>query len=191
MDEKLTAALAKAVACLKAAGYRYMVVGGIAVQKWGRARFTYDVDVRVSVPDTDYAKVRRIIRAAFPESGRPELPRNSLIVAAKVDDVIVDFILTVPGYEEIAFDRVVQYDLDGLSVWVCAPEDLIVQKAIAGRAKDWDDIEGVLIEQRGKLDLAYLEDWLEQFAEVLEQPQIVNEYREIQARIAAMQETRS
>jgi hypothetical protein len=57
---------------------------------------------------------------------------------------------------------------------------------VAGRAKDWQDIEGILIEQRGQLDLDYLEDWLSQFAEVLEQPEILAQYRDIQERIAAV-----
>jgi hypothetical protein len=57
---------------------------------------------------------------------------------------------------------------------------------VAGRAKDWQDIEGVLIEQRGQLDLDYLEDWLSQFAEVLEQPEILAQYRDIQEHIAAV-----
>jgi len=46
--------------------------------------------------------------------------------------------------------------------------------------------EGILIEQRGQLDLDYLEDWLSQFAEALEQPEIVAQYRDIQERIAAV-----
>ena len=57
---------------------------------------------------------------------------------------------------------------------------------MAGRAKDWQDIEGILIEQRGQLDPDYLEDWLSQFAEALEQPEIVAQYRDIQERITAV-----
>ena len=57
---------------------------------------------------------------------------------------------------------------------------------MAGRAKDWQDIEGILIEQRGQLDLGYLENWLSQFAEVLEQPEVVAQYRDIQEHIAAV-----
>jgi len=65
-------------------------------------------------------------------------------------------------------------------------EDLIIQKAVAGRTKDWQDIEGILIEQRRQLDLDYLEDWMSQFAEALEQPEILAQYRDIQERIAAV-----
>ena len=44
---------------------------------------------------------------------------------------------------------------------------------------DWQDSEGIIIEQSGKLDQTYLEDWLTQFAEVLEQPEILRHYHQI------------
>lgn len=165
---------------------RYAVIGGIANQVWGKPRFTHDVDLKVLVPDIDYAAARAAIRAAFPEPGRPHAPDNPLIVSANIEGVVVDFLLTLPGYEEQIVTRAVRCDLGDLQVWVCAPEDLIIQKAVAGRTKDWQDIEGVLIEQHGHLDLDYLEDWLAQFAELLEQPEILDRYREIQNHIAAV-----
>ncbi|MCD6552623.1 MAG: nucleotidyltransferase [Anaerolineae bacterium] len=186
MDEQLENALREAIAFLNAQGYRYAVVGGIANQIWGEARFTYDVDLKVQVPAMDYPTVRAAIRSAFPEPARPHAPPNPLIVAVKIGQVIVDFLLALPGYEEQIITRAVRCDLGRLQVWICAPEDLIIQKAIAGRAKDWQDIEGILIEQRGRLDLAYLEDWLTQFAELLDQPEILTQYRVLQARIAAV-----
>jgi len=41
------------------------------------------------------------------------------------------------------------------------------------------DIEELLIAQRGKLDEAYIEDWLSQFAEALEKPDILDKYRRL------------
>jgi len=186
VDERLENALHEAIAFLEAREYRYAVIGGIANQIWGEARFTYDIDLKVQVPAMDYPAVRAAIRSAFPEPGRPHAPPNPLIVAVKIGEVIVDFLLALPGYEEQIITRAVRCDLGRLQVWVCAAEDLIIQKAIAGRAKDWQDIEGVLIEQRGRLDLAYLEDWLTQFAGLLDQPEILTQYRVLQARIAAV-----
>ena len=34
----------------------------------------------------------------------------------------------------------------------CSGEDLIVFKAFAGRERDWLDIEGIALRQRGRLD---------------------------------------
>ncbi|MBN1975803.1 MAG: nucleotidyltransferase [Anaerolineae bacterium] len=186
MSDQLEAALRRAVEFLEARGYRYAVIGGIANQVWGEPRFTHDVDLKVLVPDLDYAAVRDAIRAAFPDPGRPHLPRNPLVVAVNIEGVVVDFLLTLPGYEEQIVTRASQRTIGDLRVWICAPEDLVVQKAAAGRPKDWLDVEGVLIEQHGRLDLDYLEDWLSQFAELLEQPEMLDQYRAIQDRIAAV-----
>lgn len=49
------------------------------------------------------------------------------IVSANIDDVVVDFLLALPGYEEQIITRAVHCDLGTLRVWVCAPEDLVIQ----------------------------------------------------------------
>ena len=72
------------------------------------------------------------------------------------------------------------------ALWVCTAEDLIIQKAIAGRTKDWQDIEGIVIERFAQLDQHYLEDWLAQFAEALDQPDIMTHYRQIWQQITTM-----
>jgi hypothetical protein len=121
----------------------------------------------------------------FQNSAAPT-PWTTRSSSLNIEGVVVDFFLALPGYEEQIVTRAVRCDLGDLQAWVCAPEDLIIQKAIAGRAKDWQDIEGILIEQYDHLDLNYLEDWLSQFAELLEQPEILARYCDIQIHIAAI-----
>ena len=115
--------------------------------------------------------VRRSHRKA-----REHAPENALIVAVSINDVIVDFLLTLPGYEELIVDRAVQQDFGEFSIWVCTAEDLIIQKVVAGREKDWPDVEALLLEQWGKLDQVYIEDWLSQFADALESPELLTRY---------------
>jgi len=186
VGEPIKQALRKAVTFLESNGFRYAIIGGIANQWWGRPRFTYDVDIKVMVPNTEYSTMRKVIRATFPEPARLELPENPLIVNVYVGEIIVDFLLAIPGYDEHIVTRAVHCKLDDLKVWICTPEDLIIQKAISDRARDWQDIEGILIEQHGRIDLPYIESWLEQFAEVLEKPEILGNYRTIQEHIIAV-----
>ena len=47
-------------------------------------------------------------------------------------------------------------------------------------------MEALLIEQRGRLDEAYLEDWLTQFAEALEKPELLAEYKRLLAQSKAL-----
>ncbi|NJN54414.1 MAG: hypothetical protein HC804_06470 [Anaerolineae bacterium] len=114
--------------------------------------------------------------AAFPKRAREHVPENPLIVAVTIDEVIVDFLLALPGYEEMIIERAVERDMGSLSLWICSAEDLIIQKVVAGRGKDWLDVEALLIEQHGRLDEQYIQDWLAQFAEALEEPQILSSY---------------
>ena len=183
MDNNLVIALRTAITWLEEHGYRYAVIGAIANQWWGIPRLTYDVDIKVLVPELDYPTLRSALRTAFPERGRPHAGLNPLVVDVRIGAVTVDFLLAIPGHDEQVVSRALLRDLEGLSIWVSTPEDLIIQKAVAGRGKDWQDIEGILVEQEGKLNLAYLEDWLAQFAEFLEQPEILTQYQDIQTHI--------
>ncbi|MBI3764618.1 MAG: nucleotidyltransferase, partial [Chloroflexi bacterium] len=175
MDTRLEDSLRSVTAFLEEHGYRYAIVGGIAVSQWGFVRITRDVDFKVLVPDINYSAVRAVIRAAFPERARADLD-DPLVTSVYVKGVIVDFLLALPGYEQQIVGRAVQRDLGGFSAWICSAEDLIVQKVAAGRGRDWQDVEGLLIEQLGKLDEAYVEYWVTQFAEALEKPEILTDY---------------
>lgn len=179
MENKLFEALKSVVSLLEKKELRYAIVGGIANQMWGQARFTYDIDIKLFVPDTDYTGMRETLTSAFPTSGRPELPLNPLIVSVNIHHVIVDFLLAAPGYEEHMITRAVRTTIADLPVWVCTAEDLIIQKALANREKDWQDIQGIVIEQRQCLDNDYIEEWLGQFAEILEQPELLSRYQSI------------
>ena len=179
VNEHLMPALRAAITFLQQHKYRYAVIGGISLSQWGYSRYTLDVDIKVLVPNPEYATARAVIRAAFPEPARAHIPQNPLIVSVTIRGVIVDFLLTLPGYEEQIIERAVTRDLGGWSIQVCSAEDLIIQKAVAGRARDWLDVEELLIAQHGRLDEAYIEGWLSQFAEALEQPEIPSTYHAI------------
>jgi len=179
VEERLKPVLREAVTFLEKHRYRYAVIGGIALSQWGVVRFTHDVDIKVLVPEVNYTVVRTALRNTFPTQARQNVPENPLIVAVSINDVIVDFLLALPGYEELIIERAIRRDLGELEAWICSAEDLIIQKVTTGRGKDWPDVEALLIEQRGKLDEAYIEDWLAQFAEALEKPELLTEYHHL------------
>jgi len=186
MEEHLRPALRKVILSLEERGYRYAIIGGVALSQWGVARYTHDIDFKVLIPDLEYELARTALHTAFPIRARTQGPQDALITAVNVDGVIVDFIFAVLGYDELVIERAVERDLGGWSAWICSAEDLIIQKASAGRGKDWPDIEALLIEQYGKLDYAYIEDWLQQFAEALENPELLTEYDKIVQRVNAL-----
>jgi predicted nucleotidyltransferase len=73
--------------------------------------------------------------------------------------------------------RAVDVELEpGKAVKICSAEDLIIHKAIAGRPQDVRDIEGIIYRQRDALDLATIRHWLHAFAELLDNPEIVERF---------------
>lgn len=186
MEQQLEAPLRVGIAFLEKQGYQYAIIGGIALAEWGVIRATRDVDIKVLVPNVDYAEVRNALRTAFPDRARAHVPDNPLIVAVNIDEVIVDFLLALPGYEELIVERAVQRDLGGWSAWVCTAEDLIIQKVVAGRGKDWLDIEALLIERHGRLDEPYIEEWLAQIAEAMEEPELLTQYQQMLEKVSRL-----
>jgi len=52
VDKRLEGPLQKAIAFLEEQGYRYAIIGGVAVAQWGFPRATNDVGLKVLVPNT-------------------------------------------------------------------------------------------------------------------------------------------
>lgn len=178
VSKQLEKPLRQVVSLLEKKHIRYSLIGGVALAQWGAARATMDLDFKILVPQHDYSAMRDVLREAFPEIARPQLSREKLIVAVNLNGIIVGFLLALPGYDELIVTRAVRRRLNGWSAWISTAEDLIIQKAVANRGRDWSDIEMLLLAQRGKLDELYIENWLSQFAELLEEPQILGGYKE-------------
>jgi hypothetical protein len=58
-----------------------------------------------------------------------------------------------------------------LALQTCSAEDLIVHKAFAGRDRDWLDIEGILLVQKGRLNLNQVVEELNPLLALKEEPE--------------------
>lgn len=81
----------------------------------------------------------------------------------------IDFIFSFSPYERQAIQRARFIALGGAEVAFAAVEDLIIHKIVAGRPRDLEDVEGILL-KNPSLDEAYIRDWLGQFEEALQVP---------------------
>lgn len=150
----------------------YVLIGGLAVQYWGEPRTTRDVDVAVMVPPERLETFLDEVLARF----RPRLPdarnfalRHRVLLLNSSEGVPVDLSLGIPGYEEEVMNRAVSASFPGFSpLRLVSAEDLIIHKCVAGRARDCEDIERILIRQRLSVDLAYIHRWLEEFAPLVD-----------------------
>jgi hypothetical protein len=98
VEQQLEVSLYTAINSLIQSGYRYAVIGGIALSQWEIIRATFDIDIKVLVQDLDYSSIRNYLYSTFPKIARNDTPENPFIVSVKVEDVTVDFLLTLPGY---------------------------------------------------------------------------------------------
>jgi hypothetical protein len=175
-------ALQRVDAFLRELGIPYVVIGGIANAVRGEPRATHDADLKVLVQGMTIAEFRALAETRFKPYRRPWLGRaeSTLIISIEVaSDMIVDMLVAVLPYEELAIRRAEMIEVEDLSLPVCTAEDLIIHKAIADRPKDWLDIEKILLRQGGKLDVEYVHSWLIQFADALEKPTLVARFDEL------------
>ena len=162
---------ARVARVLEAHRIRYFILGGLALQYWGEPRATYDVDVTVLVPENRLRDVIELLTEHF----RPRVAdaaafaiANRVLLLETADGVPIDVSLGIPGYEEDAYRHAVVVQLPGLdTLRLVGPEDLIIHKCVAGRARDVEDVESVLVRQRLKLDIDRIRSWLEAFREVV------------------------
>jgi hypothetical protein len=167
--------------------WEFCVVGGVAVQRWGQPRATQDVDVSLL---TGFGSEERYIAEllAHFDSRRPNAAQFALVarvlVLAASNGVGVDIALAGIPFEEEAIARSSPFEFEpGARLRICSAEDLVVLKAFAGRPLDWQDVEGVLCRQFGKLDWAYIYEHLTALAAAKEEPGIVDELRALQRKV--------
>ena len=136
----------------------WYVFGAQAALLWGRPRMTTDVDVTARLGETGTEG----LVAALEQNGfavriaaTPEFVRQTRVLPLVHEStgLALDVVLAGPGLEDDFLARAVAVDVDGVNVPVISPEDLVITKILAGRAKDIDDIRGVLADRGDRLDL--------------------------------------
>jgi predicted nucleotidyltransferase len=159
-------------------GVPYAVIGGLAVQYWGEPRTTMDVDIVVLVsPDRTQAFLEAAVRrfTARLQDAVSFAQTNRMLLLSDADGTPIDISLGIPGYEEGVLQRAVTVTLpDNRVIRLVSPEDLIIHKCIAGRPRDKEDVERVLVRQRLSVEVGYIRQWLGAFAELMEHHDVVS-----------------
>jgi hypothetical protein len=91
-----------------------------------------------------------------PDAREFALNRRVLLAQTRAG-VDVDIAFGALPFEERGVARASPWEVrGGVMLTTCSAEDLVTHKAFAGRGLDWSDVEGVLIRQHGKLNLAQI-----------------------------------
>ena len=163
-------ALARALDRLDA---RWYLFGAQAALLYGAARLTADVDVTVRLGDRDTAElVRALEKSGFTLRIRDVddfVARTRVVpLLHRASGMPIDVVLAGPGLEELFLKRRRRRLVDGVSVPVASPEDIVVMKVLAGRGKDEDDVVAILAAQR-KLKLEQVRETLGMLERALDQ----------------------
>lgn len=144
---------------IEAQGWDFFFIGGLAVQIWGEPRLTKDIDLTVFTNLSDEKglidRVLREYKPKFHDAGEFALS-NRVLPVTTANGIGVDF--TLAGLADFSepLSRASYQDFgDGTLLKICSPEDLVIMKTLAGRPRDWPDVEAVLIKQR-QLDWEYI-----------------------------------
>lgn len=163
--------LAKLGRALDSAGIPYMVIGGQAVLLHGEPRLTRDIDITLGVDASELKRVRQAMEGIglTPSVADVETfvrSTNVFPVSDPATGLRVDLIFSFTPYESEAIRRAVGVVFDDVTVRFASVEDLIIHKLVAGRARDIEDVAGLLA-RNPSLDEAYLTRWLASFREVV------------------------
>ena len=173
----LLAALRALTTWLDATRVPGMIIGGAAASLLGRPRITGDVDAIVILDEDRWGD---FIDAAAGFGIEPRLPdalafaRGSQVFLLRHRDSGIDIDVAVGSlpFEREAVRQRQRVSIAGVRLPLPTPEDLIIMKAVAQRARDIADIESV-VAAHPRLDVARIRRWLRAFATALDQPEIL------------------
>ncbi|MBI4662575.1 MAG: nucleotidyl transferase AbiEii/AbiGii toxin family protein [Verrucomicrobia bacterium] len=178
MTEVIRAA-AELQALCEAEGWRFCFIGGLALLRWGEPRETVDVDLTLLTGfGGEGPFIQTLLRRYEARIEKPAefaLLRRVLLLRS-CSGVGLDIALAGLAFEETAVERSSPFLFPpDVALRTCSAEDLVVMKAFAARAKDWVDLEGVIVRQAGKLDWSYVRRQLKPLVELKEEPQILDQ----------------
>jgi hypothetical protein len=171
----LVKALKKAIGLLDQQHIQYMIIGGLANSLYGEARQTFDIDIKLQIEERQLPDfIAGVAAIGSVMTGDPQnFVRDTGVLPVDVETVRVDFILAQLPYEQQAIARSRKTELLGVIAAVATAEDLIIQKSVSQRNKDWLDIEGIVNRQRAELDWSYIMKNIRELSEFLSDPAII------------------
>lgn len=169
--------------------WRFCFIGGLAVLRWGEPRETVYVDLTLITGFGHERDFVSVLTTAFqPRIDDAEnfaLVNRVLLLRAE-SGVGLDIALGGLPFEELAVARSTFFTYPpDIPLRTCSAEDLIVLKAFADRAKDWMDIEGVIVRQGSHLNWQYVRTQLAPLAELKEAPELLDRLERTRERLDA------
>ena len=170
-------------------GWRFCVIGGLAVQHWGEPRMTMDVDLSLLTgfghEESFIDEWLRHYAGRLPDTKDFAL-KNRVLLLRHGSGVGIDIALGAVPFEERLVERAKAVEMEpGCPVRLCTAEDLIVMKAFADRPIDWLDARGILVRQGvARLDWEQIRGELKPLCAAKEQPEILGKLDALKREVA-------
>jgi hypothetical protein len=140
--------------------WRFCIIGGLAVIRWGEPRATQDVDISLLTPFGKEEKVIDTLLGQFDgriPDVRPFALESRVLLCKASNGVPLDITLAAFSYEEQVIARASKFTFaPRVSLTIASAEDLIVLKAFADRDSDWVDVRGIIERQGNRLEWDYI-----------------------------------
>lgn len=159
------AVLSDVTARLESAGFEYMLTGSVAMNYYSQPRMTRDIDIVVSLLDSDSSKIVKIFVGDYYVSAdavADATRQQSMFNIVHLESVVkVDFIVRKETeYRRLEFDRRQRIRVGETKFWIVSKEDLILSKlhwAKDSRSElQLGDVRNLLSTNP---DLDYLNEW--------------------------------
>lgn len=148
------------VSFLKGEKLPYMIFGGVANSVYGNPRQTFDIDLKI-IADTQKKRENLIDKLASFSRILVDDPlrfiKETNVLPIEINGVRVDLVFASLPYEKTAIKRSRTHEMYGFEMQACSLEDLLIQKVISTREKDWLDIETLIKTNKDKIDWSYLQ----------------------------------
>ncbi len=154
--------------------WRFCLIGGLAVQRWGEPRTTLDVDMTLltgwGAEEPYVSALLARFDSRIADGHNFALSRRILLLRAS-NGKDVDIALGALPFENDMMRRAVEVEfVPGLALPCCTAEDLFIMKAFAGRPRDWVDAESIVCRQPS-LDSDYILTHLTELCQLQESPE--------------------
>lgn len=174
VNEPLQATLSDVEEFLAIQRIPHALVGGLAVSLRGQPRVTVDVDMVMAIDVEEALAIERQLEAS---NFRPLFDDVATVIETafilplrhRSTGVKVDLAIELSGFERQLVERAEKCLVAGAEIPVATAEDLLIMKCLAGRPRDEQDLEGLVIAQNATLDWGYCDRMATQLGEALGQ----------------------
>jgi predicted nucleotidyltransferase len=179
--------LAKLLQLLGESGVRGAVIGGLAAAAWSRERFTRDIDAVSTASNDDLDRLFAVAQTLGLEPRRADYARfarhnRMILLNDTATGLNIDISMAGFPFEYDVVERAATIEVAGIRVPVGQADDILIMKALAGRDIDLADITEILSSNPG-MDLSRVREYLPQFAEATDDPDMVERFERIVQRV--------